>query len=301
MVCWLCAVFFSAAAAASEPYSEAASREYVLLNQAASLKDWSALQTWTCGPTCEAAGNVTDVRILSNSAENTFGFAGRYQGDCVVAFRGTKNPENVLVDLDFGQIELELAENQQCAGGCKVHAGFSRAWRSLRYQTETALRDLGCAGAGQAVRLTGHSLGGAMAALAAWDLSASGYNVSQVYTYGEPRLGNSAWVSAFQDLMANKSFYRVVHYKDPVPHFPSELFNYRHAAPEVYYSTQVSGPYTVCNSGEESRCSDQWNLFETMFHACLHCSYLGMNPCDPGAMQPKCSRRLGSDLSDIHV
>lgn len=286
----LLASFFSWAGVASAAYSEAASRQYVLLNQAMGVSDSALLETWTCGASCNSAGKVSNVRVLSNSEADTFGVAGVYQGDCLLVFRGTKNQMNILLDLDI----VQVAPYASCPS-CKVHRGFLSAWRSLKTQAEAALQDLGCKGKG--VRLSGHSLGGSISSLAAWDLIEQGYNVSEVYTYGEPRNGNTAWASAFQQRMANRAFYRIVHYKDPAPHYPSVLLDYHHAGPEVYYNTFVSGPYNLCAEGEDEQCSGQWALLECLPDSCLHCSYLGLDPCEPGAMQPQCDvRRLGADV-----
>ena len=76
-----------------------------------------------------------------------------------------------------------------------------------------------------------------MAMLAAFEL-ADKYHIKEVYTFGQPRVGNEAWVKAFEARMAGKSYFRVVSYMDPVPHLPpSLLMGYRHAGPEVWYSS----------------------------------------------------------------
>jgi len=46
--------------------------------------------------------------------------------------------------------------------------------------------------------VTGHSLGGAVATLTAAELSTNtNYNVADVYTYGEPRVGNKKFADWF--------------------------------------------------------------------------------------------------------
>ena len=90
-----------------------------------------------------------------------------------------------------------------------------------------------------------------MAMLAAFEL-ADKYHIKEVYTFGQPRVGNEAWVKAFEARMAGKSYFRVVSYMDPVPHLPpSLLMGYRHARPEVWYSSTAGGSPTFCNKDGE--------------------------------------------------
>ena len=70
--------------------------------------------------------------------------------------------------------------------------------------------------------VTGHSLGGAMAMLAALDLVHSGVVDAQslsLYTFGQPRTGNHAF-AAMVDEMLPANVWRVVAASDPVPHVP---------------------------------------------------------------------------------
>eukprot|EP00933_Yihiella_yeosuensis_P079795 TRINITY_DN9321_c0_g1_i1.p1 TRINITY_DN9321_c0_g1~~TRINITY_DN9321_c0_g1_i1.p1 ORF type:complete len:305 (-),score=49.85 TRINITY_DN9321_c0_g1_i1:208-1122(-) len=285
-------------------YDQAVSTHFVKLNKAVGVSDVTSLSAWNCGTSCEALPEIKDVKLLRSPMDGTLGIAAEHRGDCVLVFRGTKNPENVVSDINI----LQVSPYASCPD-CKVHQGFLEAWHSLKDEALSALRNLGCAqtasgsssGTRKEIKITGHSLGGAIAALAAWDLVSSGHKVSQVYTYGQPRTGNWAWASTFEDLMkrSKTAFYRVVHYKDPVPHLPSILFNYRHTGPEVYYYTWESGPYQICKNGEDYSCSGRLSLLETMPFGCLHCSYLGMNPCSPKFTGPECNpRRL---QSEVHV
>lgn len=136
----------------------------------------------------------------------------------IVAFRGTlpTSLANWLVDMD-----VELTDAAGWAEGVRVHAGFWRAASALledygqiaglrRYLTERyeASPEL-------ELHFTGHSLGGALAILAAWDVR----RAQSVHTYGSPRVGNERFVETFsQNGIAH---YRVVHRHDLVPHLPA--------------------------------------------------------------------------------
>ena len=78
------------------------------------------------------------------------------------------------------------------------------------------------------ITMTGHSLGGAIASLAALDaIKPGGYlsnlrHPSQInlYTMGAPRVGNRVVASIVNDAGFGQ-VYRVVNYSDPVPHLVS--------------------------------------------------------------------------------
>ncbi len=67
--------------------------------------------------------------------------------------------------------------------------------------------------------MTGHSLGGAIAALTAAELSLEEYvyNLATIYTFGKPRVGNKKFASWFDDQLDG---FRIIHYKDIVPANP---------------------------------------------------------------------------------
>ena len=68
--------------------------------------------------------------------------------------------------------------------------------------------------------ITGHSLGGALALLAAWLFLRRMIPVHQIYTFGGPMIGNELAVAAFDREFAGKIF-RYVNVPDPVPKLPT--------------------------------------------------------------------------------
>ncbi|HSU67742.1 MAG TPA: lipase family protein, partial [Tepidisphaeraceae bacterium] len=86
------------------------------------------------------------------------------------------------------------------------------------------------------VWVTGHSLGGAMATLAALRLATEGLDVRGVYTFGSPRVGNDEFYAKY-----SVPHYRLVNNNDVVPHVPLEttlvglrLFTYKHVGTLEY-------------------------------------------------------------------
>src|SRR6185312_1365371 len=68
--------------------------------------------------------------------------------------------------------------------------------------------------------ITGHSLGGALALLAAWRFQRNFLEVDEIVTFGAPMIGNQTAAEAFQKAFAAK-ISRYVNLEDPVPLLPS--------------------------------------------------------------------------------
>jgi hypothetical protein len=74
------------------------------------------------------------------------------------------------------------------------------------------------------ISLTGHSLGGALAVMASFDLLVDDYPVKNVYVYGTPKIGTDEFEDAFSRLVVEKNVdnERIVtsqkhRFFDPVP------------------------------------------------------------------------------------
>lgn len=127
--------------------------------------------------------------------------------------------------------------------------------------------------------VAGYSLGGAMAPLLAKYLILNGYTISNVTTFGEPKLTNKSGVDAF----ANLPLLRFMNRYDTVPHLPPDDFtppeNFDQIAPAIilyngpYYAyvTPNDPPYLATTDG------NLWNiLWDTSIndHGTLYLSQL---------------------------
>ncbi|BDA45990.1 probable lipase [Coccomyxa sp. Obi] len=104
----------------------------------------------------------------------------------------------------------------------KVHKGFWRSWSAHGVADRvldflgSLLADSKLAPANRHVYLTGHSLGGALATLAAYDIqSRFGLKDLQVYTFGAPRTGNHAFAREYEALVPET--WHVINDTDIVP------------------------------------------------------------------------------------
>lgn len=126
----------------------------------------------------------TDVGVFS-SLLGTQAICGVLDGEAWIAFRGTEQLRDVFVDL------LAIPVHSQ-------HLGFLRSWQSLAREITGWLSDLQPG----AVHLTGHSLGGAIALVAALDLAnrdsvATPYPLASVVTFAAPRPFHHAAKAAY--------------------------------------------------------------------------------------------------------
>lgn len=178
------------------------------------------------------------------SVGNTQAYLATNADNIVIAFRGTEAPTNIegLKDWllsDAGNLLIQpqgdLGTDFAAAGvGARWHDGFMRAlagiWDPLveAVQAERQKSD-------RPVWVTGHSLGGALALLAAWRFKRKFIPVHQVYTFGAPMVGNTETAAAIDREMPERIF-RYVNDQDPVPLLPtlSLLANaYSHSQKEI--------------------------------------------------------------------
>eukprot|EP01138_Halocafeteria_seosinensis_P003081 gb/GECG01003149.1/.p1 GENE.gb/GECG01003149.1/~~gb/GECG01003149.1/.p1 ORF type:complete len:313 (+),score=31.07 gb/GECG01003149.1/:1-939(+) len=263
----LCLSLLIAITSVSAEYSQSTAIEYVWMSAAAYCSSQS-IQSWNCGKPCEQIP-MSGITVAYDSKLNVQAYVGRRQdsGDVVVSFRGTE-PKSLKDWIDDFKYAKMSPFNETCSGGCKVHSGFYDSYHSLRSQILSGFRQLEVT-TSTAVHITGHSLGAAMATVAAYDLKITGYNVVQGFTFGDPRVGNKAFSQAFSRTLGQSTVYRVTHWRDPVPHLPLELMDFYHVPTEVWYNSDSSS-FQVCDgSGEDGQCSDSLD-FDTSISDHLH-------------------------------
>lgn len=202
--------------------------------------------TVTCSagncPQVQSAGAATLLEFQNAGLADATGFiAVDHVNDLiVVAFRGSKSVANYL-----GNLDIEMAPWPFCAS-CTVHAGFYDSWKSVKPQVESTLNTATQTWPSYAVVATGHSLGGAIAALAAAELRTTGIPVS-LYTYGQPMTGN---VNFAQSVTNQGNNFRVTHQKDVVPTLPGLLLG--------FYPSE--GEYHITSGDNQSVTSGDINL-----------------------------------------
>lgn len=172
----------------------------------------SALAYEDSGTADAVAFEWTLERFQGFIRESHFAFIAASDRNVFVVFRGTDDRRDWQTNLD-----LRFADSPFGA----VHRGFKQAadlfWPELPEWIQT-FRD-----SGQPVWITGHSLGGALALLAATELSQIDHiPIATAYTFGQPAVGGARFARTFS---RNAGFpaYRLVNHTDAVAAAPMLL------------------------------------------------------------------------------
>lgn len=252
-----------------------------LFYAAAAYCEPSAIEAWDCAP-CQKASGSFALTVYGYNASTDVAFLlgrDRASGRTVLSFRGTepRSLSNWVDNLSFSR-HIGFDECMDC----KVHSGFWGAYTSLQVFILEGLDRMARADAASAgglrIHITGHSLGAAMAALAAHDLVSRQFPVEAVLTFGQPRVGNTAFAASYARVVeatAALGSFRLTHHRDVVVHLPpTTIGDWHHVGTEVFYEGDGATGGVVCDgSGEDSKCSDQyWAATSISDH--LH--YLGI-------------------------
>ncbi|KAF3782271.1 Lipase [Nymphaea thermarum] len=171
--------------------------------------------------------------------------------------------QNWIEDLFWKQLDL----NYPGMHDAMVHHGFYSAYHntSIRPGVVNAVQRAWELYGRIGVLVTGHSMGGAMASFCALDLKVNyGANITQLITFGQPRVGNSVFASYFSEHVP--ATFRITNEHDMVPHLPPYYTyfsqkTYHHFPREVWLYTLGVGSLVyrieqVCDSsGEDPSCS----------------------------------------------
>ncbi|MCD9007033.1 lipase family protein [Luteimonas sp. XNQY3] len=182
------------------------------------------------GGTCVRVAQTVDAMYIHTTAYLLQSRCGRL---AILCYRGTEPATlgNWIADADVGSEALRLAPGP--AGLVRVHAGFHRNLRATRWAVLEQLRmarqgrsllepERAVAHPLQALYVTGHSLGGALAAVFALTLADAvddiGACLRAVYTYGQP-LCVGAPLPPQAETIAQRTWRHVLPL-DPIPALP---------------------------------------------------------------------------------
>ncbi|CAL2043931.1 unnamed protein product [Caenorhabditis brenneri] len=262
------------------PYNDATARKQILFAAGAAYgnQPQKCLDKVFTGATVR---RVVEARCDVNPGDKCLGYTAVSPNDkvIIVVFRGTNN--NVQLILEGLETVFEY-HTPWAAGGVVsqyFNDGFLNIWNAGLKDDFNALA---AKYPGYQVWITGHSLGGAMASLAASYITYNKlYDASkvQLVTYGQPRVGDAAYAHAVDRDVTNK--FRVTHAHDPVPHLPQEnLQGFTHHKAEVFYKEAMT-KYNICDDVDESEfCSNGQVLPDTSIKD--HLNYFQINVSDLG-------------------
>jgi triacylglycerol lipase len=173
----------------------------------------SALLTYWDGAQAQAIFGSAGLESKFIKVSSTDCYVAWARDFVIVAFRGTEPNEwqDILTDGNVKLVPWRVG---------KVHRGFKEAVDEIWPRLEAELNVLS---AGRTMWFCGHSLGGALATLAADRYP----HTRGVCTIGCPRVGDPTFAAAFHANLTNKTL-RYVNHHDIVTHVPPPLFGYKH-------------------------------------------------------------------------
>lgn len=188
------------------------------------------------------------LHFLSGRRHKGFAFAADIDGrDAVLAFRGTQafKPGDSLAK--FGEIAGDYWTDGRFAkraapGGGWLHGGFADSADEL----VDALNGTGLLATPRRWWVCGHSLGGALAVLAAARLrEQAAHRIAAVVSFGQPKVGDATFVSRLAELPV----FRIVHGCDVVPTLPPAAFGFAHTSREhvIEPARRANYPQAVFN------------------------------------------------------
>lgn len=149
----------------------------------------------------------------------------------IVAFRGTASLDDALDDGDVPKATFTPSVGT-LPTAVRVEAGFYGIYndtgagmtQSMRQQLQQLLGQ----NPPSAIYVTGHSLGGALAHLFAFDLSFGPYAsaFTRLTTFASPRVGDSGWRDAYDARIPSTKSLRIYNQQDLVPKVPPKDFDY---------------------------------------------------------------------------
>ncbi len=162
--------------------------------------------------------NVGAVDFFKDDEYDIFGCIAAWPDHLVVAFRGTANLRNWLLNLRIQPHPLHEYSDR-----VSVHTGFHTAFTTVEKQVLRVL-DRHMQDKRRKIYLTGHSLGGAIATIAtAYFSNRKDHDmrdyVSACYTFAAPRVGNKDF-----DIFVRAPLYRITRGTDLVPALPTRIF-----------------------------------------------------------------------------
>jgi len=201
------------------------------------------IMAWKC-PVCSQDFTVQGTYQTSRTAA----FIADNGKDIFVVFRGSSTPSAYL--SDFNAIPTPYPPNPDVTflgrlfSSCDhcVHRGFLSVYEEimnegLREMFDATLKRLPDA----KIFLSGHSAGGAVATIMAYDLALPWTPEQRlqinVYSFGSPRVFTKGMTNEYNTFVKNT--YRFVYKEDPVPHVPLLSMGYEHVGQLIFGSTPV--------------------------------------------------------------
>ncbi|KAH7087903.1 Alpha/Beta hydrolase protein [Auriculariales sp. MPI-PUGE-AT-0066] len=213
----------------------------------------ASTKAWTCGANCNALSGFVPTASGGDGASIQYWYVGYYPtlNTVIVGYQGTEASKvvPVLVDADYSLDPLNSTFFPGVSSSVQTHGGFGDAFDRSAAAVFTAVSSTLTAHSGATVTVVGHSLGAAIAQVAAVSLKMrlpSGTAVKYV-GYSAPRVGNPAWANLVDSSVPDT--HHINNKKDIVPIIPGRFLGFAHPSGEIHITS--ANQWLAC-TGQDS-------------------------------------------------
>ncbi len=207
-----------------------------------------------------------------------------------VVFRGTKTITEWIDDATVEQVA-----NDYISSGGKIEVGFNTVYATLHEPIVAAVNDLIAQGGYTTLYVTGHSLGAALATLAAPELQARTTLQPILYNFAGPRAGDPVFSLRYDELVPTS--WRVANTNDVVPKLPpTSVILYRNGHYQFLFYEHVETEVAITFGHPVSDPLDVQDI-ENNHAACNYYATLCAQTADPPACRQKAGGADGCTLN----
>lgn len=173
---------------------------------------------------------VQGINPWSNRVEMFCIIFSNAEGKYLISFTGTMFPDEIMNDLNIRQIESQSLNNH--VPGAAVHQGFYNVYMAVRPELWRKIpSDV------KELYITGHSLGGALSTLCAFDFAQ--FNPVH-YSFASPRVGNVRFAERYNQIVPQGI--RVYNIEDSITAVPPPVvlgLVYEHVASGIAFDLNM--------------------------------------------------------------
>ncbi|MEB3312759.1 MAG: lipase family protein [Cyanobacteriota bacterium] len=196
-----------------DAWKNSSDRQYVV----DTLKDWVRE-----GQPEREVDITKDFRQWDTLTTDTQAFLFRKGSAIILVFKGTQQLSDWKTNLKIRLRRFSVLDDTVTPPLGRVHRGFLEAWQSVEKPLILRLKRWMNEDPNAKVWVTGHSLGGALAAMATISLESRGIPIAGLYTFGQPRIAGWGMVNTMNRRLGDR-IYRYVNNNDVVPLIPTQI------------------------------------------------------------------------------
>ncbi|WP_341813477.1 lipase family protein [Wolbachia endosymbiont (group B) of Germaria angustata] len=230
-----------------------------------------------------------EIIPFGNSFEKDAGHVFIKGKEITIAYHGTRLSQSFNDGIT--DINVLFATSEFLPEGGRIHCGFYNSfmdsWPNLYGILKSHAEKQGSEIKDFKINLTGHSMGGAIAKIAALCLNKTeGAEDVHVATFGDPRVFDLTASEFYNDVLQEKTIRVTQHRQDPVPAVSPGICGYAHvgaqlriSVPEGYFVHQIDGYHEAIKIMDEKdfRSNNNVSLFyyPSRILSRINCAVLG--------------------------